>query len=267
MSDSFILASPKNNGHNAAVCSLERGRISDCSFLLGARFRKPAQNFEFLTIAPNLGADNGLRTRECKIKTLVFAAALIFSGKDREANSSMKLSLSIWQIFHHSEHFFKSTFQVDAYSSAGRVRENIRSMYCAASPRRNLCAIGPTMQRHVTQRRKRLWVFAVCRRANRRSLLYVTKLLQRVQNGCTKAISFASMMATRPPIPRRKLRSPTGFAKRNAATTGDLGQHPQRRPGGHRGSLRAAPFTRVGLANLRIPDNRQPVQRPLDRHL
>jgi hypothetical protein len=197
MSDSFILASPKNNGHNAAVCSLEGGRISDCSFLLGARFRKPAQNFEFLTIAPNLGADNGLRTRECKIKTLVFAAALIFSGKDREANSSMKLSLSIWQIFHHSEHFFKSTFQVDAYSSAGRVRENIRSMYCAASPRRNLCAIGPTMQRHVTQRRKRLWVFAVCRRANRRSLLYVTKLLQRVQNGCTKAISFASMMATR----------------------------------------------------------------------
>ena len=139
------------------MCSLERGRISDCSFLLGARFRKPAQNFEFLTIAPNLGTDNALRTRECKIKTLVFAAALIFSGKDREANSSMKLSLSIWQIFHHSEHFFKSTFQVDAYSSAGRVRENIRSMYCAASPRRNLCAIGPTMQRHVTQRRKRLW--------------------------------------------------------------------------------------------------------------
>jgi putative oxidoreductase len=30
------------------------------------------------------------------------------------------------------------------------VRENIRSMYCAASPRHDLCAIGATMQRHVT---------------------------------------------------------------------------------------------------------------------
>src|SRR5277367_3098076 len=35
------------------------------------------------------------------------------------------------------------------------LRENIRSMYCAASARHNLCAIGPTMQRHVTYRRTR----------------------------------------------------------------------------------------------------------------
>src|SRR5271165_6491204 len=30
------------------------------------------------------------------------------------------------------------------------VRENIRSMYCVASPRHDLCAIGAKMQRHVT---------------------------------------------------------------------------------------------------------------------
>jgi hypothetical protein len=31
-------------------------------------------------------------------------------------------------------------------------------MYCAVSPRHNSCAIGPTMQRHVAQSRKRLWL-------------------------------------------------------------------------------------------------------------
>lgn len=37
-----------------------------------------------------------------------------------------------------------------------------------------------------------------------RSLLYVTELLHRVQNEYTKAISFASMMATRSPNPEAK---------------------------------------------------------------
>ena len=42
-----------------------------------------------------------------------------------------------------------------------------------------------------------------------RSSLYVTELLHRVQNQYTKAISFASMIEMRSPIPRQKL-APAG---------------------------------------------------------